>query len=735
MTYCMSCGTKLEPEWQFCANCRHPVSESGDQQGTTDTATAAGAAGAPASPAAADPTGRATTPAAADATGPAASPAAGPETAPVPPNGATPITETGGRGPQDPSGPGGSGGSGGDGTGGPDGPATPRKKTNRKAIIISTIAVVLVVVGVGAFLFIQNMLRGGAGSPEKVAENLIESIETKDAIGLVTMVAPAERDTLQRLQEGLTEKVEEFGILEAADKVGEDTGETDTEVNFDGITVTFENVEPEIEEVDDQLAVLKFTSGTVRVQVDPEQTTGAIRSGLEAADEMEPIDETTDLADVGSEDKPLLMAAVKDNGRWYLSPLYTGLEMVTQYTDTARGTLPEGTDGSGSPAEAAQSLIGAVPGILQSGKFTDLGNYLSSYEGNAVHYYGGALNEQMDGGINVDIEMTANSFQDAEEDGDRGLATVENLEVDVEGDTMRLTSDCIELEGSDEVCRGKSGYVMHGEADGESVMRALPPLSLSSLKEDGKWKVSLMDTSTDWVLQWLDTITREQALAMLDLARSEDAAGTMVLGEEADVKFNSAGYAVMSLEMDEATQLDSTDEYSSFTVYSADGKEEITSSGDYQPEETPAGEYKVVVFAGDEWADEFAGQGNDVEYSSTMTFDGVVEPPTINGLPGEDYGYLSVDGYPGSSEELSLEVPKGNNVDLVITAMGSYAEWDKPGTLVLTLDGKDYTVPVGNDEEELVIPYPDGAEELVLKLELKKGGGSGSEVDYKISFK
>ena len=630
-------------------------------------------------------------------------------------------------------GPGGQPGPGDDGTG--DGTGGPRKKASRKTIVLATLAVVLVVAGVGAFLFIQNIIRGGAGSPEQVAEKLMESVEGKDAVGLATMVAPAERDSLNRLREGLTEKVEEFGILEAANKVGEDAADVNDEINFDGITVTFENVEPDITEVDDQLAVLAFDSGSVRLQVDPEQTTGAVRSALEAADEMEKIDETTELSELGIDGDPLLMAAVKDNGRWYLSPLYTGLELITQSTGNERGTLPEGTDGSGSPAEAVQSLIGAVPGIVQSGKFTDVGNYLVSYEGNAVHYYGGALNDALEGGSDVDLQVTENTFKEADKDGNRARATVETLEVEVEGDKLRVTSDCIELDGSDEMCRGKSGYVMfEGDVDGEAVVRALPPLGMSTVKEDGDWKVSLMDTTTDWTLQWLDSITREQALAMLDLARSEDAAGTMVVGEETELKFNSAGYAVMKLELDEEMILDSFDDYSSLTVYSADGKETITSPDSYLREETPAGEYKVVIYAGEEWAEKFAENGNDVQYSTSFTLEGVVEEPTVNGYPGEEYGYLTLDEYPGPTEEITVEVPKGNDVELVLEATGSFSEWDEPGSLVVTVDGKDYTVAVGNDPEELVIPVPDDGKERTLKLELVKGTGSGSEVDYTLGF-
>ena len=724
MNYCMSCGTALQPEWRFCGNCRRPVGEGGEQQGSAAAEPPAGSQPSPQNPTPENSTEQDHSQQDQQSQNPTQQ-----DQQPQPQPGAA---VPGGPG-NGPGGTGGQPGPGNDGSG--DGTDGPRKKASRKTLVLATLAVVLVVAGVGAFLFIQNIIRGGAGSPGQVAEKLMESVEAKDGVALATMVAPAERDSLNRLREGLTEKVEEFGILEAANKVGEDLEDVDDDISFDGITVTFENVEPKVTEVDDQLAVLAFDSGSVRVQVDPEQTTGAVRSALEAADEMEKIDETTEFSELGIDGDPLLMAAVKDNGRWYLSPLYTGLELMTQSTGNERGTLPEGVDGSGSPAEAVQALIGAVPGVVQSGKITDVGNYLVSYEGNAVHYYGRALDDAAGGGSNIDLKLTANTFKDAEQDGDRGRATVETLEAEVEGDKLRVTSDCIELDGSDEMCRGKSGYVMlEGNVDGEAVVRALPPLGMSTVKEDGDWKVSLMDTTTDWTLQWLDSITREQALAMLDLARSEDAAGTMTVGEETDLKFNSAGYAVMKLELDEAVILDSTDDYSALTVYSPDGKETITSADSYLREETPAGEYKVVIYAGDEWADKFAENGNDVQYSTSMTLEGVVEDPTINGYPGEEYGYLTLDEYPGPTEEVTVEVPAGNDVQLVLEAMGSFSEWDKPGSLVATLDGKEYTVAVGNDPEELAIPVPDDGKEHILKLELVKGTGSGSEVDYTLTF-
>ena len=700
MNFCMSCGTKLQPEWQFCANCRRPV----------ETGVSPEEAAAPAQEDAA------------------------------PSNGATRIMETGAPAAGGPTPGGGNGGGGNSGPEGPTGGDTPEpgKKTNRKGIILGAVAVVLVAVGVGAFLFIQNMIRGGAGSPEQVAEKLMESIETKDGIGLVTMVAPAEREALDKFQGEFMDKVEEFGIFEAANKVSEDAieDEFDDEINLDGITVTFENVEPTVSEVDDQLAVLNFDSGTVRLQIDPEQTTGAVRSGLEASGEMEPVDETADLSDLDIEGEGLRVAAVKDGGRWYVSPMYSGLELVLQITGNERGSLPEPTDGADSPAEAAQALMGAVPGILESGKFTDLGKYLMTYEGNAVHYYGGALDEAMEGGIGSDFSVTANSFKDAEKDGSRGRALVEELKMEADGDTLSLTADCMESD-SEKICRGDSGYVMtNGSFDSDAVMRAFPQLGMSSVKEDGKWKVSIMDTTTDLALQWMDSITREQALAMLDLARSEDSAGTMTLDEEANLDFNSAGYAVMTLKLDEDVTLESEGDgrsYSSYTVYSKDGKDEITSSSDYFADETPAGEYKVVIFAGEEWADQFAEKGNEVKHSGSVTLQEASTPSAIDGFGTLQYNYLTLDEYPGPTETHVLDVPKNEAVELLVISEGYGGEWDKPGTLVLTLDGKTHKVAVTNDKEELTIPVDAGTGQE-LSVELVKGTGTGEEVDYTLEL-
>lgn len=720
MKFCMSCGTQLQPEWQFCANCRQPV-ENGEQQGRGESVAAE--PGMPAGNVFHSP-------------GSAARPGSDPQYS------ATPIVETAdthhGSLPTPHNG--GLGGDGGDGSPGAPGaegaasggPAAPGKKTSRKSIILASLAVVVIVLGVGAFLFVQNMLRGGAGSPEQAAEKLIESLETRDVLSLVTMVAPAERDALDRLRIGMTEKAEEFEILESANKVSEARTETDTEISLDGITVTFEDAEPEITEVDDQLAVLNFTSGTVRVQVDPAQTTGVFRTVLDAAGATDAVDETTELADMGTDGGGLLLAAVKDDGRWYISPLYTGLESITLASGAERGTLPEAAEGSDSPAQAAEALVGALPGILESGRFTDVGNHLAEHEGNAVHYYGGALNDGMEGSTNPEFELLSNTFADAGQDGGRGRATVDSLELSMNGSSIRVSANCIQFEGSSESCSNGSGYLMPGSpAASGGILQALPPLGLSSVKEDGAWKVSLLDTAADWALAWMDSLTRDQALAMMDLAHAEDPAGTMTLGQETDVEFNSAGYAVMRLDVDKSTLLDITGSYSSFTVYSSDGTDEITSSEDYLPEDTPAGEYKVVIFAGEEWSEKFAEttDGSTVEYSQSMTFDELVPPALIDGSPEAGFGYLSTEGI--SDEAHTLEVPAGNNVELLLTVQG-YDEWNEPGVLLVLADGKSHKIPVSNDLEELVIPYPEGEEDYLF-LELMPGG-SGSEVDYTLEF-
>lgn len=683
----MSCGAKLQPEWKFCGSCREPVPRDDAAQSRPNIR----------------------------------------ETGSAPAPAATAVTEH-----QVPGGPAAAD------------TADGFKRPSRKVIISAGVLLALAVAGIGAYFYIQNMIRGGAGSAESAAEKLIEAVEDKDLAGIFTMVPPQERDALQRVQEAAEEQADDHGIMEAFEKVSDGesaSGENGMDLSLDGIDISLGGAEPVVTEIDEHLAMINFSSGELRVQIDPAQTKGAVRAAFEAGGDMDAVDESTPFASMGVNGTGLTLMATESEGRWYVSPLYSGLEFAQQFAGTSRGYVPgEPAPGSDNPGEAARNAVSVLPQMVSGGSVMPLAPYLSSYEGNALYYYGGLVDGIFGGYGSDEFYLGEVAFSDGDKDGNRTKAVLDKVTVESEyGDRFSLTSNCVMEDGEEQMCANGSGYgLRYGgspEPDGLSLLNSSTEWSLTTVKEDGKYKVSLLDSAADWAAGWVQSLTREQALALMDLARSEDSSGELAVGEESDVVFNSAGFAVKTVKLQEKQRLEILGNYGRAHIYPAgSGALLATLGGNADPAELEPGEYKLVIFAGNDWSEKFADEGSDVQYSEAVKVQKYVSPPRIE---GSDYFYsdsIYTEYNGNSADEVELQVPEGNDVELVITITDLYSSGsNSTGVLILTLDGNRYQVPVTGDETEQVIPYPADSETQTLGLELDMGGKYGS-VSYTLEF-
>lgn len=682
LNFCTSCGAKLQPRGKFCANCRTPVPNAQSSGSTRSPQVGNRAAG--------------------------------------PPTTNTLLPDNpGASSPNQPQG---------------------FKKPSRKLVILSVVGIVIVALGVTGFAFVQNLLRGGAASPEQAAEKVVESISSKDMIGLFTLVPPHERDAVQRTQEAVMAAYKDFDIADAIQKTTEsNSAAAPDELSFDGIELEFRGVTPHITELSQDLALINFRSGELHIQIDPEQTKGVINTAYAAAGTADSIDHTVMLADLGPDQSGLTLVVTKSDNRWYVSPLYSGLEMAHAFSGTERG-LPPSTpvEGSDSPREAAQSAVAAVPSFLSNYQAEALAPYLVEHEANAIYLYGDLLSRYgIDGSFGGEaISLGDNTFRDGASSGSRATAVVQNISIGTEyGDKIRFTDKCV---GGDDdmMCLNGSAYNMawgSPQLNPISYLSNGSELALTTLKEDGKWKVSLLDTAADNITGVIKSLNREQALALLDLARAEEAQSAITLGTETPLTFNSAGFAVVSLGVEKAQMLELAPEapVGDVKLYSADGRTELSFS-----EEVPAGKYKVLVYAEESWTEKFATAGSSIEHNGKLLLREYIAPPTVDGNHFETSGSLG--GWFGSEDsEHTLQVPAGNTVDLVFRVPefdNLDDEENRNPAAVVTVDGQRYAIPLSSGEEQ-VIPYPDDNSEHTVTVDIS-GNDSPSflDVSYELEF-
>ena len=689
MNFCSQCGTPLQPEDRFCTNCGRP-NPVGTVVATDVSPAAASPSTIPPAPVSAPPIVSQTEPPAPPIQG-AALPA--PRRTPSP----------------------------------------SFKRPSRKLVILSSVAVVLVAVALTGIVIVQNLLRGGADSPEQAVSKVIDSVSNNDLLGIYAMVTPRERDAVKRTQDAFLKKYEELGLADAA-KVLSDEATESSELSFDGVKVSVMGVHPRVEEISDDLAAVTLDSGELKWSINPAKTKGIIRAHLDAANTEEKVSGTQFFADAADGQGVTLMAT-KVDGRWYISPLISILDASNTAAGGTRGAIPATVaKGAESPQAAAEAAVSAVPRIAHDG-LDSLAPYLSHEEAEMVYLYGDLVPDL--GGNTVTLGSA--TFKLGSQDGDRATAVVDHLSLSVNsGNKVTFSSTCLSEQGQTELCLNGSGYP--GVVSSTGIDPIFPLLSdqgkfaLTTVKEDGAWKVSVLDTAADHAISWVNSITREQALSMLGWQRADKAAGALVLGTRSDVKYNSAGYAVMSLELTDSMRLQLTDDSDGWgDLYTPEGEWLASLGSGYGTDEAvSAGSYIVVMQAGSHWADEFTKKGNKVAYSAPVTLEKYIEPPTIDGDEGSVAGTV----YSFSDDDVyDVVVPEGNDVDLVLDVTDVDPS-DSEGTLTVSVDGEPaFSLDVQRGTTEN-IPLPTDAQSHTVTLWLTTSGDSYmyTSAEFELSF-
>lgn len=531
------------------------------------------------------------------------------------------------------------------------------KRPSRKILILAGSAVLLIAIVITGALVARNLMRGGADSPEQAASKMMESVSNKDLVGMFTMVTPRERDAVLRTKDALLKKYGDLKVADAAIVASGKSGAAgkasaaSSELSFDGIDVTITGVQPQVTPISEDLAAVNLNSGEFRVSMDPAKTKGMVRAQLDALGATTNYKQSFFLADLGKNRSGLTLIAKKTDGRWYISPLLSGLDIANNYFNGKRGAIRAvAAKGSDSAQAAASAAVSALPAFLHDGPKA-LAPYLESDEATAIDLYGDTLfpwlNSLSSSGSSLAVGSA--TFTAGPQAGDLAVAFVDRISFSPDGNSKTtLTATCLSQEGSPtKECLNGSGYNIGFSHNSFASLVGSPLIwgadrgkfALTTVKEDGGWKVSLLDTAADHAVSWMNSLTREQALTYLGLESGDKTAGTLTVGKRSMVAFNSAGYAVLKLQVPQTAQLELI-EASEARILSPDGKS-ITylypgDGNGARGDVVKAGNYTVVLRAGGKWEDAFAKAGNKVVYSAPVLIQKYVqksEPPSAESTP------------------------------------------------------------------------------------------------------
>lgn len=415
------------------------------------------------------------------------------------------------------------------------------KKKGGKGKIIGAVVAAVAVVGAGTFAVASfaGGSDGGADSPEAAVEKMFDAVGDLDVLGVMDSLLPGERDIMRDRAQRLVDNLQELGVLSDSADLGHVDG-----VEIELSDMEYETVETNVDDVADVLV-----SGRIEASVNGEE----LPIGDLVIDRFldgRPLD--VDERDSGRF-QDVLVAAVQQDGRWYVSVGYTAAEYVRTGGDPDRAQfdVPDADDaialnGADSPEGAISNLIDAVESFDLEGVI----GVLDPREVGAVQRYAADfIEDAADQVASLEDEATI-TFGDVtytvSRDGDEATVglQIESVVVQFAEGAIEYRSEgnCVTItetggEGQ-EMCAGSAsadpdevaeqiGELLPDDPeladdlvaffeDVQAAFDDLGELGVTVSRVDGQWYVSALGTFADTGLAVLDALDRDEFENLID---------------------------------------------------------------------------------------------------------------------------------------------------------------------------------------------------------------------------
>ena len=241
----------------------------------------------------------------------------------------------------------------------------------QRAILAVALLALVVAVAVGVSTLRSNSAAGGA-TPEEAVTSALDALADEDMLGAAEMLLPAERRTLTDPIFQMITEMQRLGVL----------AESFDPSAVAGIDLEFIDVQLEVEQVSDDLAIVQLLGGQTSAAFTPEDFPFG-RLVLDRTTPSEISDATREVSDIEPTDDGV--AVVQRDGRWYLSAWYTVAETARR---DAGLPLPDPADALVPRGEATAET--AVDAMIRSLIAVDLRRaieLLPPDEAEALHVY------------------------------------------------------------------------------------------------------------------------------------------------------------------------------------------------------------------------------------------------------------------------------------------------------------------------------------------------------------
>ena len=397
-------------------------------------------------------------------------------------------------------------------------------KRSRGKVVGGLIAVVALV-GAGGFAITKIVAGndGGAANPTEVGTRLIDSLAAEDALGVVDLLLPGERDMMRQPLIDIVDNLKRLKVVDSTaslDKVG------GLDISFDGVQV--EPTETNVDDVAD-IRITATASASVNGDTVPigdlliDEAFGGNRPELGGKSQSSAIDWN--------------LATVKHDGRWYLSALYS----IAENSRAAGDEIPDAgvvARGSDTPDGAVQAVFDAVDDLDVEALIATL----NPNEAEALQRYAPMfIKDAQDSLDSLDVKVAFSDIKfSVTGSGDRRIVAVDGFTMKAgSGDNEVTVEDkggCVVMTTADsttDTCEGGSAYDSAVKAlgldDNEDVKSLIKtvqdafadmaPVGITVQKVDGKWFVSPVGTVADILLAELSALDNGELTDIIDGAK------------------------------------------------------------------------------------------------------------------------------------------------------------------------------------------------------------------------
>ena len=403
-------------------------------------------------------------------------------------------------------------------------PAGTHRKRSKGKVVGGLIAVVALV-GAGGFAVSKIVAGndGGAASPTEVGTRLMDALAAEDALGVVDLLLPGERDMMRQPLIDIVGNLKRLDIVDSTaslDKVG-------------GLDIVFDDVqvEPSATNVDDVSDIRITATGTASVNGDSvpignlliDEVFGGDRPNLDNAPQDSDLD--------------WKLATVKHDGRWYLSAFYSIAENARNGGDDIPevALVPRGAD---TPEGAVQAIFDAVHDLDLEALIAGL----NPNEAGALQRYAPMFIDQAQASIDdLDTKVSFSNVKfSVSGDGDRRIVAVDgfSMKADTGGGEVTVESkgDCVVMTTKDtttntcdvgssiDAALGTLGLDDNDDIKAfvktvQDALSDLGPTGITVQKVGGKWFVSPVGTIADILLAVLTALDKGELTDIIDGAK------------------------------------------------------------------------------------------------------------------------------------------------------------------------------------------------------------------------